>query len=291
MDEQHRALPRLEVLAAALLFSTGGAAVKLTQFTSWQVAGFRSGVAALVLLLLLPETRRGWNRWTFIAGAAYAATLILFVSATKLTTAANAIFLQAAAPLYVLLLSPWLLREHVRRSDIPFMTVIAIGLSLFFAGDTDRSASAPNPAMGNSLGLASGVMWALTLIALRSMARLGGSAAGITTAAAGNLIAFAVCMPLAFPVTHVRTLDIYAVVYLGVFQVALAYFFLNRGLRHVPALESSALLLVEPALNPVWAWFLMGERQGALAILGGALILGASTANLWWRSRLGQWSH
>ena len=98
MDEQHRVLPRLEVLAAALLFSTGGAAVKLTQFTSWQVAGFRSGVAAVVLLLLLPETRRGWNRWTLIAGCVYAATLILFVSATKLTTAANAIFLQAAAP-------------------------------------------------------------------------------------------------------------------------------------------------------------------------------------------------
>ncbi len=285
MSEQHRVLPRLEVLAAALLFSTGGAAVKMTQFTSWQVAGFRSGVAAVVLLLLLPETRRGWNRWTFVAGCAYAATLILFVSATKLTTAANAIFLQAAAPLYVLLLGPWLLKEHLRRSDIPFMTVIVIGLSLFFAGETERSASAPNPALGNAIGLASGVAWALTLLAMRSMARHGSSTAGITSAAAGNLIALAVCLPLALPVSRIGTLDVAAVVFLGVFQVALAYFFLNRGLRHVPALEGSALLLVEPALNPVWAWLLMGERQGALAIMGGALILGASTANLWWRGR------
>ena len=285
MDEQHRTLPRLEVLAAALLFSTGGAAVKLTQFSSWQVAGFRSGIAAAVLLWLLPETRRGWNRWTFIAGCAYAATLILFVSATKQTTAANAIFLQAAAPLYVLLLGPWLLKEHLRKSDVPFMAVIAVGLSLFFAGDTARSVSAPNPALGNVLGLASGVTWALTLIALRSMARHGSSTAGITTAAAGNLIAFAVCLPLALPVGHAGLLDLAAVGYLGVFQVALAYFFLNRGLRHVPALESSALLLAEPALNPVWAWLSMGERQGGLAILGGALILGASTTNLWLRGR------
>lgn len=285
MDEQHRALPRLEVLAAALLFSTGGAAVKLTQFTSWQVAGFRSGIAALALLLLLPETRRGWNRWTLAAGCAYAATLILFVSATKLTTAANAIFLQSAAPLYVLLLGPWLLKEHMRRSDVPFMAAIAIGLTLFFAGETERSVFAPNPALGNLLGLVSGVSWALTLLALRSMARHGSSTAGITTAAAGNLIAFAVCLPLALPVGRVGAVDVAAVVYLGVFQVALAYFFLNRGLRHVPALESSALLLAEPALNPVWAWLLMGERQGALAMVGGALILGASAANLWWRSR------
>ena len=117
------------------------------------------------------------------------------------------------------------------------------------------------------------------------MARLGSSTAGITTAAAGNLIAFAVCMPLAFPVGRVGALDFGAVVYLGVFQVALAYFLLNRGLRLVPALESSALLLAEPALNPLWTWLLVGERQGPLALFGGALILGASTANLWWRRR------
>ena len=67
---------------------------------------------------------------------------------------------------------------------------------------------------------------------------------------------------------------------LGLFQVALAYFFLNRGLRQVPALESSALLLAEPALNPVWAWLLMGERQGTMAMAGGVLILGASAARL-----------
>ncbi len=285
MDEQHRLQPRLEVLAAALLFSTGGAAVKLTQLSSWQVAGFRSGIAAIVLLLLLPETRRGWNRWTFLAGLAYAATLILFVSATKLTTAANAIFLQGAAPLYVLLLGPLLLKEHPRRSDIPFMAIIALGLSLFFAGDTAKTASAPNPALGNLFGLASGITWALVLIALRSMSRGGSATAGITTAAAGNVIAFSICLPLALPVLRIAPIDAGAIAYLGIFQVALAYFFLNRGLRHVPALESSGLLLAEPALNPVWAWMLMGERQSVLSIAGGALILGASTANLWWRTR------
>jgi DME family drug/metabolite transporter len=285
MDEQHRLLPRLEVLAAAVLFSTGGAAVKLTHFTSWQVAGFRSGIAAAVLLLLLPETRRGWNVWTFIAGLAYAATLILFVTATKLTTAANAIFLQSAAPLYVMLLGPLLLKENARRSDLPFMAVIGIGLSLFFAGDTASTASAPNPALGNLFGLVSGLTWALVLIALRWMARGGSSTAGITTAAAGNLIAFAVCLPLALPVQHTTNADVGAVAYLGIFQVALAYYFLNRGLRHVPVLESSALLLAEPALNPVWAWLLLGERQPLLSVTGGALILGASTANLWWRTR------
>src|SRR5579885_3604756 len=100
---------RIFVLLAAFLFSTGGAAIKATSFTGWQVAGFRSGIAALVLWIAIPEGRRNWNGRSMVVGIAYAATLITFVSATKLTTSANAIFLQDTAPLYMLLIGPLLL--------------------------------------------------------------------------------------------------------------------------------------------------------------------------------------
>jgi drug/metabolite transporter (DMT)-like permease len=111
-------MPRLLVLSAALLFSTGGAAIKATALTGWQVASFRSGIAAVVLLLCMPAWRRVWHPRTLAVGAAYAATMILFVLANKLTTATNTIFLQYTAPLYLLLLAPWLLREPVRLSDL-----------------------------------------------------------------------------------------------------------------------------------------------------------------------------
>src|SRR3989442_11806346 len=102
-----QSVARLRVIAAALLFSIGGAGIKACALTSWQVAGFRSGIAALVLFLLLPDSRRGWTRRTALVGASYAATMILFVLANKLTTSANTIFLQSTAPLYILLLGPW----------------------------------------------------------------------------------------------------------------------------------------------------------------------------------------
>ena len=102
------AVPRLQLLAAAVLFSTGGAAIKATTLTAWQVASFRSGVAALAVLLLVPAARRGFSPKVFLVSIAYAATMVLFVASNKATTAANAIFLQSAAPLYVLLLAPWL---------------------------------------------------------------------------------------------------------------------------------------------------------------------------------------
>ena len=136
----------LAVLGAALLFSTGGAAIKATALDAWQVAGLRSGIAAVGLLVCIPATRRHWNSRTLLVGVGYDVTLLAFVVANKLTTAANAIFLQSTGPLYIALLAPWLLREHVRRRDIIFMLVLGSGRSLFFLTETPAQASAPDPA-------------------------------------------------------------------------------------------------------------------------------------------------
>src|SRR3990172_9137079 len=101
-------MSQLQLLAAAVLFSTGGAAIKACTLSSWQIASFRSVIAAVALFLLLPDARRRWTWRAVAVGAAYAATLMLFVLGNKLTTAANTIFLQSTAPLYILLLGPWL---------------------------------------------------------------------------------------------------------------------------------------------------------------------------------------
>jgi DME family drug/metabolite transporter len=279
-------VPRLQLVGAALLFSTGGAAIKLTHLPSWQIACFRSLIAFVALIALVPETRVRWTPRIWLAGIAYCGALLFFVLATKLTSAANAIFLQAAAPLYVLILSPWLLKERLRASDFVLMSALGCGLALAFLGQPTQSATAPNPALGNLLGSLSGVSWGLTIIALRSMSRGNDSTAGIRTAAAGNLITFLVCLPVAltFP-AHAEVSDWVALLYLGIFQVALAYVILIRGISKVPAVESSALLLAEAALNPVWAWVFAGEVQPTLAVAGGAVILSAMLANLWWKSR------
>ena len=113
---------------AALLFSTGGAAIKSTSMTAWQVACFRSGVAALVLFVALPQWRRFWSPRPMLVGVAYAATMILYVTANKLTTAANAIFLQSTAPMYLLLLGPLLLREKIRPRDLSYTAAMVVGV-------------------------------------------------------------------------------------------------------------------------------------------------------------------
>jgi drug/metabolite transporter (DMT)-like permease len=278
-DVDHPLRSRLAIFAAAILFSTGGAAIKATQLTGWQVASFRSATAAGAVLLMLPASRRGFGRLSALVGAGYAATMVLFVLANKLTTAASTIFLQATAPIYLVVLGPWLLKEPVRRRDLAFMLPLGIGIALFFVRHDAGSATAPDPYTGNVLAALSGVCWAFAVAGLRFMGKRGGHRGGSAAAVVlGNVFASAFCLPFALPVASMRPADVAIIVFLGVFQIGLAYVLLTYGLHHVGALEASLLLLAEPVLNPLWAWIVHGERPSAWSIAGGAVIVAATLA-------------
>jgi drug/metabolite transporter (DMT)-like permease len=267
-------IPRLQLILTATLFSTGGAVIKSVAFNTWQVASLRCGLAALALLLLLPGARQIWNRRALLVGLAYAATMILYVAGNKLTTAANTIFLQSTAPFYLLLLGPLLLREPLRRRDVTLGLALAGGMLLFFVGAEPPLRTAPDPFRGNLVAAASGATWALTIFGLRWLARDPRAGAPAQSAvAAGNLIAFLVCLPLAWPLPGGRPIDWVLVSYLGWFQIALAYVLMTRAIRRVPALEVGLLLLLEPVLNALWAWLVHGERPGAWSLAGCSLIL------------------
>lgn len=273
----------IQVVVAALLFSTGGAVVKSCGLSGWQVASFRCGAAAIFLLLVVPMARRGWSWRIAGVGAAFATTLVLYVLANKTTTAANAIFLQSTAPLYLLLLGPWLLREPVRRSDLALLGGIVLGLALVAFGPQLASATAPSPLLGNLFGAGAGLAWALTVLGLRWLEGAGGAqpGAGMAAVATGSLIAFTACLPMALPVTSSRPVDWVLLIYLGIFQVALAYVFLTVAVRRMPAFEASLLLLVEPVMSPVWAWWIHGEQPNPWALMGGGIILLATTLKTW----------
>ena len=272
---------RLLVIAAAALFSTGGAAIKAVSIGGWQIASFRSGIAALFLLVAIPESRRRW-RWRMLPVAAcYAATLVCFVLANRLTTAANTIFLQSAAPLYVLLLGPLLLHEPIRRRDLGFVAAVVCGITCFFIGSPHAGATAPDPWRGNLFAVASGLTYALMLVGLRWLSRKHAAGAAVSTVVMGNLIACAAALPLALPAPAITAKDWAILLYLGTIQIGVAYLCLARGIGHVPAVEATAFLMVEPALNPVWTWLVHRETPGAWAVAGGALILSATLWNTW----------
>lgn len=269
---------QLNVIAGALLFSTGGVAIKLSSLTGWQVSCLRSFIAGVVLLLVFPRLWTACTWRSLVVAIPYAVTFTLFTLANKLTTAANAIFLQDTAPLYILVLGPVLLNERIRSSDLGFMAALGAGLGLIFVSGVTPSATATDPSLGNILGVCSGVSWALTVLGLRWLAvrSISGPEKPIAAIIAGCFLASAAAAGFAFPLESPTPGNWLIVLYLGVFQIALAYLLVTEGIRHVAALEASLLLLVEPVLSPLWAWLFLDEVPGPLALAGGAVVIAAT---------------
>ncbi|HEY1907027.1 MAG TPA: DMT family transporter [Myxococcaceae bacterium] len=254
------------ILAAATLWSTAGAAIKLCQLTGWQINFGRSAVAALFIAAIIPGARRRPDRSIAWVSIAYAFTVLLFVLANKATTSANAIFLQDTAPLWVLLLSPVLLRERPTRGELLSAPLFLVGLLLFFL---DRLS--PGQALGNVIAVASGVAFALCIMGLRKL-----GTRNVAAIVWGNALAALMSLPMALQGPAPTLPDLGIVLFLGLFQLGLSYALFAKGVRHTPAVEASLLALVEPVLNPVWTYLLAGERPGPWAIRGGAIILAAT---------------
>jgi drug/metabolite transporter (DMT)-like permease len=265
---------RLYALAATILFSTGGAAIKTEAFTGMQVSAVRAGIAVVALLLLV-RGRVDWSPRMWGVGAVYAGSLTLFVNATKLTTAANAIFIQSTAPLFIVLFGPLLLHERLRRRDLVYMLAVGAGVALCFVDRPAVTAIAPNPELGNVLAVFTSVTWAFTLMLLRwaERARPG---VGLSAVIVGNILACVAGLPFALPLPAAPAVEWATLAYLGVIQIGLAYVCLTRAVAHLPALEVSLILLLEPVLNPMWTWLIRGEEPGAWVIVGGAVIVSAT---------------
>jgi drug/metabolite transporter, DME family len=273
--------PRLAVLTAAALFSTGGTVIKASTLPPQAIAGLRAGIAAITLLVLLRPPRSAFRPAVFAVALCQALQMSAFVAANKLTTAANAIFLQSTAPIYVVILSLWLPGERVRREDLGVLATFAVGSALIFVGQEAPRATAPDPWTGDLLAAVSGFFWALTVTGLRRLAASGEASSSSAAAAvvAANTLAFVLWSPWLLELGAVPGAglqDVLAVAWLGVFQVGIAYVCLTAAMRGVRALEASLLLLAEPVLATGWAALVHGEVPGRFATAGAAVVLVAS---------------
>jgi drug/metabolite transporter (DMT)-like permease len=272
---------RVELVAAAVCFSTAGAALKAVRLDGWEVASFRAAIAGVTVFALVPAARRGLSRRAAVVAVPYTVTALLFVLSNKMTTAASTIFLQSTSPLYIALLGPLLLHERARRRDVIFMAVLAVGLVLVFLGLPAPARTSPRPLLGNVLAVGCGFTVAIMMMGLRWLAREhADDAAAPGAVVLGNLLTFGVALPFALPVGPAGPADGLILVFLGVVQIGAGYALMLAGLRHVPVMEATLLMFLERVLSPVWAWLVHGEHPGGWVIAGGAVILGATAVSM-----------
>lgn len=262
--------PLLLVLAAAIIWSTGGLFIKWTSLSGLELSFGRSLCAAITVAIFTRREGFGFNRVTLLASLLYAALLLLFVLATKETTAANAIFLQYTAPLYVLILEPLLYKEKFRQRDLITVIACVIGMSLFFVGKLR-----PQDVTGNLLALASGLCFAFYFLLLRHpSSRKVNRASSVIY---GNLLVVILCAPVGLSaLPNVSRFDALTVLYLGVVQIGVAYTLFTLGMaRGIRSLDAGIVGYIEPVLNPIWVFLVLGERPSKWALIGGAIIISA----------------
>jgi drug/metabolite transporter, DME family len=270
MTQERSTSPVLFVLAAVFLWSTGGLFIKSTTIDAYQVTFFRSLFAAVTVLIVTRKSGLKIDLFGIFTSVIYALLLFLFVWATKKTTAANAIFLQYTAPIYILILGPFIIGEKFRLRDLVTVVIVLAGMSLFFVGELRFE-----DYQGNAAALLSGIFLGLYIMLLRHP-----RAEGFNPAIAviyGNFLLALMNAPSGISaIPSMTSMDWFAVVFLGVFQIGLSYVLFIKGVRGgTRPLDASLIGFIEPLLNPVWVFIFVGERPSQWALLGGAIIIAA----------------
>ena len=254
----------LAVFITAILWSSGGLFIKLISLNAMQLSFFRCLIAAIVFGLLFRKKLLIVNGFTFINAAFYAVVLTTFVIATKTTTAANAIFLQSTAPIYVLIFEPIINKTKLERINVLTIAVCFIGMIFFFLGEIS-----PGHLTGNLVALISGIMFAAFFLGMRK----NGKEYQQSSIFYGNIFVSIICIPFILDLKPLSFNDIWMVTFLGVFQIAFAYALFSYGLKRILAVEASIISMFEPVLNPVWVLIGYGEVPSFYAAVGGGIII------------------
>ncbi|HHV45375.1 MAG TPA: DMT family transporter [Tissierellia bacterium] len=253
------------VVIASILWSTGGLLIKLSDWNPIAISGSRSLISALIMLAYIKKPKITKSKPQIIGAIAYAATVLFFVMANKLTTAANAILLQYTAPIFVAILGVWILKERIHWYDLASIAAVFLGISLFFIQGIEGG-----KALGNVIAILSGFSMASATVALR----LQKDGSAVETTWLGNILTFIIALPFLGQVQF-DFKNVMIIVFLGVFQLGISYILYVNSLKYITALEAILLTVIEPLLNPLWVYIFTGEAPGILAIIGGIIVITA----------------
>ena len=256
------------LLCTAILWSTGGFLIKFIEWHPIAIAGGRSIIAALIMWVYVKKPKFTWSNIQIMGAVAYAFTVILFVIANKLTTAANTILLQYTGPIYVALFSYWFLKEKITSIDwITILTVI-LGMTLFFIEKLS-----PDGILGNFIAILAGIAFAWLALCLRKQK----DGSPLESLILGNILTAIIGLPFIIDTGIPSQQSMIALFVLGIFQIGIPYILYSKAVKYVSALDAVLIPILEPILNPLWVFLLLGESIGMWPMIGGAIIIVAIT--------------
>jgi drug/metabolite transporter (DMT)-like permease len=260
----------LAMAATAFLWSIAGLFIKVIDWNPFAIAGLRSLIASLVILIYLRRPKLHWSFAQVAAAIALTATMLLFVSANKTTTAANAILLQYVGPVFTAIIGACILKERTRVEHWLAFLLVATGMIVMFMGKLGGGRL-----LGNILAVMSGLTFSFCFVFMR-MQKDASPLESILLAhwfTAGIGIAIA----LFFPAPHLTLKSVIAIAVLGILQVGAAAILFAVAIKRIPAVFANLIAVIEPVFNPLWVFLALGEAPGLNAIIGGGIIILAVT--------------
>ncbi len=253
------------IAITAVLWSFGGLFIKMIPWGAMTIIGLRAVFAAALLAIYMKKPKITFTPSVILGGICMSGTTILFVFATKLTTAANAIVLQYTGPIFVVILSIIFFKKRPRALDVGAVLATFLGIVLLVLGPQVGKSSF----LGNALACLSGLTFAGVFL-INQMPNAKPEQALLL----GHLINVVVCLPFVVTdVTFDQAMPWVAITLLGIFQLGLAYVLFSIGIKITPPITASLIAAIEPLLNPVWVFLVNGERPGALSLVGGLIVL------------------
>lgn len=272
--ESDRRFGIIMTILAATLWSTGGLFIKLLPLDAFSILFYRSFYAAVIFIIIFRKSLFRFNKLSLVSILFYAPLLIAFVASTKLTTAANAIFLQYTAPAVVLLLEPYFIRTKLTKINIFTVGVCFAGMCLFFVEQFSR----PDNWLGIWIAFFNGLILAGFLI-IQKMNKPEFLPGAVFL---GNIVVCLITLPWFIENPFPTFQENNYLMILGFGQLGLGFALFLFGQKYLPAIESSLISMLEPLLNPVWVFIGYGENPGYWAMIGGLVIIAALIFRLYW---------
>jgi drug/metabolite transporter, DME family len=258
----------------AFLWSSSGLFIKILSLDAFQILFYRSSIAALTIFIVSMIRKRKLNfekdLISNLCAVSFAGILILFVISNKLTTAANAIFLQFTAPIYLLFLEPLFLKTKFSKKNLITIVICVFGMVLFFFGKLEIG-----NILGNIIAILAGLSFAFFSLFLKWKKQVHGNTNTINNVIVGNIIVVIFCIPFVYNKLALDLTESMILIYMGVIQIGISYMIFNEGIKYVSATESMIIAMLEAIFNPIWVFIGIGEKPSVYAIAGGLIILSA----------------
>ena len=251
------------LVLASILWSFGGVFIKLIPWSSFAIAGYRSLISGIVVFIYLKGRVRKPTKQVILGMLAYASMLILYVTATKITTAANAILLQYTAPIWLILISFFVMKAPIHKIDILSVMTVFAGISIFFTSNIGLGQMA-----GNFLAILSGISLALVVLCLKH----SDVNAEMQIIFWGNILTFFICLPFSTNI-YVSIEAVGSILFLGVFQLGISYILYASAVKYVSAVDAVLIPIIEPLFNPIWVMIFASEVPSIQAVIGGVIVV------------------